>query len=351
MQSEQHAAFVPPEASRSYTSAPLEPPSADDVAPGSRRRLATTKTSFVPPNDITPFPLLDANHSFVLLNLTHHGQRPRSRYPGFRIMGAFPSVGAVTQHIQDHFPNSDCSMYVTPSHQLMAICENTAHQIDGAYNQGHVARLATLHNQLSEQRDTEFAENVDRQSTGSTGNSLFAKCHIQGTDTKDDAFLSAARELKETSTLTSNACLPKQNYAVIITLSDIDPEALRGTKAKEPLLAVLGVFSTEEDAANYAKYTASKQYPKCILDVVDLYAWCFPENIDVDKIKEVYGSDELNDIMQGRKDNMNITNKFKEWCDENHITPKYTDLDEKSSQGAATVDEQLSSMGKMVFES
>jgi len=337
--------FQPPPTSQDYAPMPEQP--ILEVDEKTNRRLRQTKTEFNAPANITPLPLRNENHAYILVNVTHRDQRPKNMFPGFRILGAFPDPASVTQHVNQYFKGSDCSMFVTPAHQLMAICSSTDRQQNLDYNKKHIDTLVQLHNDAAEKRDTDFKDNVAQRKTGDLGKSMFAKQHTKKKhvskrkEIMKEKFDTAIKDLKKTSVLSSSACIAKQNFAAVIILSDMRNVALTGEKDQEPLLAVLDVFGTEEEATNYAKYTASKQYPKCAIDIVDLYGWCFPENIDTDKIKEVYGSDQLNDIMQGRKDNMNMTDKFEAWCKENNVEPQITELGEEATTSVDVTEQVL----------
>ena len=291
------------------------------------RRLVQTKSTFEAPPELSPPPLKDENQSCMLINITHKGQRPRSKFPGFRILGAFPNPETVTAHVQQHFSGSECSLFMTPAHQLMSICVSTERQQELDYNQHHIDELVKMHNDAADRRDAEFKKNVEERKTGSVGQSTYAQQKKSViSETTEKQFDDSVTGLRKTGTLSATACIAKQNFAAIIALPDIRPSALSAEIEKEPLVAVLAVFATEEEASTYAKYTASKHYPKCMIDVVDMYAWCFPENVDNDKLKEVYASDQLNDIMRGRKEHNNVTERFTNWCAENKVEPDVTEL-------------------------
>ena len=118
-----------------------------------------------------------------------------------------------------------------------------------------------------------------------------------------------------------------QSFAAIIVLSDIRKSVTKGKAKPEPCIAILDVFGDEDAARNYAQHTASKTYPKCDIDVVELYQWHFPENIDPDKVKDIYGHKRLNEIMTARKENQDLANDFESWCKENGLEPTYTDVE------------------------
>ena len=110
-----------------------------------------------------------------------------------------------------------------------------------------------------------------------------------------------------------------QSFAVIITLSDIRKVVKAGKAVPEPCIAILDVFESEESAIKYSKSTASKSYPKCDIDIVDMYSWHFPENINPDKIKELYAHKRLDEVMNTRKQNNEIAQDFEQWCISNNI--------------------------------
>lgn len=331
--------FVPPPPSKEYTPPPSEPLPEDPVT---HRRLRETKTDFTVPPGVIPLPLKNDDHALTLLNIAHKNHRPRSRYPGFRILGAFPDTQTMQDHISKYYDNSECSLLAVPTHQLMPIFTSTEKQQDITHVQKHTELLVDLYSKHIAKTDSDFKENINASKGGKVGESLYGKGKAKSAVAVDTKFEETVKELKKTGSLSGSACIAKQNFAVIIIIPDSRPEALSGLIDKEPLLSVLDVFATEDDATKYAKYTASKQYPKCTIDVVDMYAWGFPEHVDTDKIQEVYGSDQLNDIMSGRKDNASMTEAFQKWCAENNIKPQVTELGgEKKESAKVTEDEHV----------
>ena len=105
-----------------------------------------------------------------------------------------------------------------------------------------------------------------------------------------------------------------QKYAVVIVMRDLRESVLTCVFPPEPLFAVLDVFDNIEDAEFYSRFTATKQYPWCSIDIVDMYQRLFPENKNVEQVREVYADEGLDDIMAGRKDSMNNASKYERWC-------------------------------------
>jgi hypothetical protein len=325
--------FVPPAPTHEYTPAPIEPIPEND---NQNRRLRRTKAKFEVPVGVTTFPLVNNNHKFILCNFTHLEHRPMSRFPGFRILGAFSNIEQLKSHQRLHYPTPECSMFALAAHELSAICSCTEKQNDPEFINQHVETIVKLYEDSIEKINEDFEENVQKSATGKVGKSTFAKTTKTKKSEKQkfvtQKYKQTVENMPKTNVLSASACVAKQSFAVIITIKDTRPHALTGECEKEPLLAVLDVFATEENAQVYAKYTASRHYGKCSIDVVDMYEWCFPEHIDIDKIKEVYAQEKLNHIMQGRKDQIETTKKFEEWCSANNVEPQYVDVDETQPQ-------------------
>lgn len=309
---------------------PAEHASLDGEANPSARRLTIEKTNFTRGTSETP--LLNEMHGLILLNITHQQQRPRHQYPGFRILGAFPNERALYHHVNQYYKGSYASLRMTPVHQLMTICESDVLQDDPAHNKRQIEALVKIYSDAADARDVDFKKNVENGSTGSVGESIY-KSRIQCIKTMEKKAEHYKSEHENDGVdrlphnISASAQISDQRFAVVIILSDIRPVVIAGDGLPEPCVAILDVFSTEEHAMVYAKQTATNAYPKCDVDVVDMYVWHFPENIHPDKIKDVYGHKRLNEVMEARKENSDLANDYQLWCKENDIEPTAPEVD------------------------
>ena len=302
-------------------------PSLDTEARRHQRRVERLSNVFEVPDDVTPFPLRSDNQKHVLFNLCHRNQRPKAKYPGFRLLGGFPTLNAAATFANEHYPPGTDSVFATTFHQLLPICNSDAHQGDEVYCRELVTELIDLHTHEAKQRHAEFEHNLDGQSTGKAGDALETRrraakverdqnAHLRELDAQFDEV--SARSPASHLTISGSSTVANQRYAVIVYLPDIRPRAMKGASDLQPLIAVLFMADTEKECAIYAKYTASPAYKDCAIDVVSMYSWCFPENVDPDDLpSEVYGNDKLNTIMNARKQNNQRIEEYEQLMETN----------------------------------
>jgi hypothetical protein len=304
-----------------------EDPALEDLVTSTQRKLVVEKTSFHG-STVSTQPLRNSNHAVVLLNLTHRHQRPRHKYPGFRILGAFPNEKSLKLHVSKHCEGSEASLFMTPVHQLLPICQSDALQADREHNKTQIDALVEIYNSAADARDADFKSNVAKSVTGAVGDSMY-QSKLKCIEAIEKAPYIEDAEEGLPHHLAASAQIVDQRFAAIIVLSDIRDAVKEGRALPEPCLAILGVFATEEEAVQYAKFTASKAFPKCDVDVVDTCVWHFPENIHPDKVKDVYGSSRLDQVMTARKENAGISADFESWCRDNGIEPDITEIQEQ----------------------
>jgi hypothetical protein len=248
--------------------------------------------------------------------------------PGFRIIGTFNSSDDAQMFIQNQWKNLNDSVYLIPAHQLFMICKGTDKQNDHEYNANKVKEIVDLHTEKQKKRNEDFKDNIKNRVTGKVNRPK----HRTHTKVRESIikrkFDSEVSDLAVSSPLQANAKLAGQEYAVIMTLLDITLH----NAVKEPLIAILAAFNTESDAEQYAKYTAASQYPDSDISVVSMYAWCFPEHVNFENVKEVYRNEKLNDIMSTRKTQMAESKRFEAWCEETKQTPNYIDIEPENKE-------------------
>ena len=286
------------------------------------RRLTIDKTSWdSKPSDGTS---MNQDHSIILLNLCHNNHRPMHKYPGFRILGAFPNMNSLQLHVKKNYEHSEASLWATPVHQLMTICKSTEDQTSVSYNKKQIERLVEIYEDAADTRDREFKETVENCKSGTVGQSVYKSKTICSAIIEKNGKLFDEEHKNDQldripHDLSFSGKIINQSFAVIITLSDIRKVVKAGKAVPEPCIAILDVFESEESAIKYSKSTASKSYPKCDIDIVDMYSWHFPENINPDKIKELYAHKRLDEVMNTRKQNNEIAQDFEQWCISNNI--------------------------------
>ena len=291
------------------------------------RRIQTFDTEFKVPDDITPYPLRTPAQQFVLLNIAHKNHRPTHEQPAFRIIGAFATREEVAAYVAEHYPNPKESIFACPVHQLIPLCKSHGKQLDGEYCQRTIDDIIALHENLLKTKNEDFKQSIANQQIGTIGSSLTAAREKARKHRENSSHVKLVSEKFKSRTagfqpvgiaMPNSKCIAKQQFAVVIVLQDIRTKPLHGEAELEPLIAVLFVAGAKEDASAYSRYTASKVYKDCTIDVVDMYQWLFPESIEADTIQaEEYGNQELNGIMQARNANKSQMSEYERWYAEN----------------------------------
>ena len=257
------------------------------------RRIERMKSSYIIPEGVSPPPLVGNQH-FVLYNVAHEGQIPFCAKPGIRLMGVFESE----EEARSMLPaGTDVSYFVSPTHKFVPLMSNNETDAEAT-----IAAIIQLHEGLIHANNRDFDEMLSEQRPGVAGKSAAT---IRKESQRTRAPRPAPPEDKPSKACppaNGSQCLAGQSVAVITILHDIRPNSLSGEKALEPLIAVLHATDTVERATQYAKYTATKQYPHNDFFVVDMYKWLFPEDVDLNNLAtEEFSNDKIDAIFKKRR--------------------------------------------------
>jgi hypothetical protein len=234
------------------------------------------------------------------------------------------------------------SLWISEMHKMNCIMESTERQQMDLVCMEHIGNLIDLHSEWFDKCEADFKQAVADGCTvpttlpsgapsdvSSAQPPSAAPCNLApevvaaaatSTTENDATLVSTASETNQTAKVESGDVEPEplsqtsrlsgQCHAVVVHLTDssVRPEGA----PLEPAFAFLGCFATVEDALRYGKFTAAPKYPKCMIDIVDMYEWIFPEHVNFDDIKEIYGNKQLNDLMRGRKESIANAQRFQE---------------------------------------
>lgn len=297
--------------------------SLSELATSGERRVTHLNTDFETPDDVVPMPLRTAAQVYCLLNLCHKAQRPRHEQPGFRLLGSFPSHGHAAAFAAEAYPNPTETCVLIPMHQLVPICTSADSQLDFEYTKRVLDEIIREQERMVREQKQEFERTVDEQRLGTAGNSIHVlrerarrkREDSSNVQVRQEEFRKQAAELPSSfPVMTASKSVAGQRFAVIVILADIRGASLSGAQELEPLVAVLHCSETEEEAELYAKHTAKKVYKDCVVDVVSMYQWGFPETVKDDEIlSEAFGNSELDSIMKTRRKTNKTVKEYDEW--------------------------------------
>lgn len=104
-----------------------------------------------------------------------------------------------------------------------------------------------------------------------------------------------------------------QRFAVVSLLADHEePER----NLQQPGVCIYAAFDTEAEAKAHIKENLSKSVLEHHLDVVAMYEWLFPTEVDPNLIDEEYRVSELTGIMAHRKQERRNVEAFRRLCEQ-----------------------------------
>jgi len=286
------------------------------------RNVRVSREQYKVPDGVTPHPFRSESQSFALVNLCHVRQKPQSKYPGYRILGAFRTAEEAKRHQETAYPDKSMeSFFVVPMCQVFPICTSAEKQIDPGYINSLKDELVNLHNKNAATTKEEHAKNIAEQKTGVGGRSVMAQKMK-----KRPAEGSVTATTQIDAVIRGSQTIHGQEFAVVTTLLDIR-ESTIDCNLPEPLVAILFV-SSEAECINYAKFTANRHVEDAVFDIVQMYSWLFPEHIDMSKIGKIsYADEHLQNIVDARKRNEVLEEVMKK---EESLNIKVTEIDSKS---------------------
>lgn len=234
------------------------------------RKFESAPASFVVPKGVSPPPLIGNQH-FVLFNIAHERHIPTSTKPAMRLLGTFATEEEARAMVPENPP---ISYFISPTHRFVPLTSGPEVETSST-----VATIVKLHEEALQKNNKDFDDMIEKKREGTIGKSV-TTLRARSTRTRYPRETKELPVAKPCPPVTGDRCLAGQNFAVIVILQDIRPESLSGDAPLEPLIAVLFAGGTLDEAEQYAKYTASKEYPNNDTLIVDMYKWLHPEHVN-----------------------------------------------------------------------
>lgn len=300
-------------------------------------------------------------YKWVLINKAHRFLNIRRDRPAFRILGFFRDDESIMEYVHNlkrmKYLEMMGDIHKLPMMKYTVIAKNKERERDAEYIMRKVEIVKNHHFEHDRKADAEFQENLCKGKTGEMGKSLHKQKQAaqnatqnatQKTTKKKTSSRTKALEYADKKDLTmmekmerSVASVPRlaelrnQRYAVVVTLQDFSKEVLKGHDDPEPLVMFVDAFENEDEARKYMDEVLQDYIVNVHMDVVDMYEWLFPEDINPDQITEHYRHEELNRIMQERKNQKRELTKFeKKMARDKKTVPEtvVTDLQPKTEK-------------------
>lgn len=266
------------------------------------------------------------NYKFAVVNKAHRGLNPWCDRPAFRILGLFRTEGEFVNWMEEmkelrciYFDEVDEKMkcklgdlHKLPLLQYTLIAKTATRERDESYTKQKISNMKNIHLEHMKMARQEFEEHREKRVQGHMGLSLEKKRQNANKKYKSSGRAKALKTcdktkkrealktMQEVSRVPRSMELSKQNQAIIIVLNDVTENTLAGKDDPEPAILILDSFESCEEAEKYIEKL--KNYVFCLnIDVVDMYVWHFPEEVDFDQVKEKYRNPEQDKIMNEKK--------------------------------------------------
>lgn len=232
------------------------------------------------------------DQKYIVFSLSHQRIPPCTidhSKPALNVFAGFPNkddAKVFAARVQKSHP--DISIFVNELHNWLVAPKNYELFSNQAYIGGHAKIMMENYHNVRQANLEEFQENVDKKQMGKIKTSEVDVIDHLNKDTSDD--------IKPLSHRICNSLTVRgQNFAVVSFIKDI-------ASVPEFMFIVYGFFETENDAETYVKNTCGDKVTDFDLDVIQTNLWCFPQQMTFKTAnKEVFRSNELNEIMQTHK--------------------------------------------------
>lgn len=256
----------------------------------------------------------DDNCRYVLLNLAHCDRRPRCDRAAFRVLGVFLSVDDAKTHATTRLlsTNSDASLHLLPLRKWTPIMRSENEE--GNVALAHLENLGQRHRDRIREHTEEFEANVTNRRAGAVhhNNNITTKTEDQQ-QRSPQMIEEDGNKKTPVSAVPITAEVRMQRFAIVSVIQD---EQETSNNSQQPAVLIWDVAETEQEAQDIIKERIARTVMDVHLDVVAMYEWLFPTEVDLSKVKEEYRDAKLDDLMRHRKDEHLRVTEFRKLCEE-----------------------------------
>jgi hypothetical protein len=264
--------------------------------------------------DLPAIPLHNSAMNCVLVNIAHQGIQCQSTngLPAIRAMGFFPSRDHAYNHLKKilkrkladeipYFVIDAFSKFVIPltmdrTEEYLTRKAKTLYEGNMQKNQ---AEKETFQKRIGTTMDEKaILDDFKRLRKKREEEAEEKQAFYQQDVHEDDTFVSRDAEVRA------------QRYAAVGIINDPDKSL------NEPMVCIYAGFETEDTCVRYIEDTLSDEEESMHLYCVDMYQWLYPTLTDnkglMQEIPQSYRHTDLNNWMNGKKNQENIIKKIKE---------------------------------------
>jgi hypothetical protein len=272
----------------------------------------------------------------VLVTLAHQNQTIKSVFPAFRILGFFEDMDEAVSFAKKHNEQlKEFSVFIYLLSQPFPICVSVKNQSDPEYIKLKVDSIIEAHKKKIDSCKQQFIDDVSKKQIGPVFQSDYVKRLKYKHENKGELESTKKILTEQFRTLPDCPMLqekkinrPGKPFAGISVISERDA-ASQGNEVRvgfyrTPVVIVWKDFATEKDAEDFGKnpaHTEVAKYPYyCVSWKSDLcHDWLFPDDIDLEALKEIYRNSKLNEYMDYRKKEKLDIKAYEEFCKQNQV--------------------------------
>ena len=307
------------------------------------------------------------NQNVIAIRFSNRKQNPPSDRPAFMILGGYVDVDEFTGYYNKYksaFDEGGATWKCTASDWVPCMT-SIEKQLDNNLKRKHVGKVLENHKTRIEDDRKEFQDNVQnargllepdneerdpskrgmvmkehegRAGMGKTGYSMY-KSRKKASNKKSAAAKrrrviskmhkrKAEEEERHIAPPFSRSAQRRgQNWAVVSFLCDNTAEVIERNGNPEPLIRVHGLFEDADEAKEWRDEHLKDRVKYYDIDIVMVGEWLFPEDIDLEKLKEEYRNSEQQSIMQQRKEKKKELKAYEQYCKDEGIETNETVVD------------------------
>jgi len=287
-----------------------------------------------------PADLRSEEQNVVYLRFAHRKQNPPSDRPAFMICSTFVDPEEADDHYALYKSSYDAggATWKCETGGFIPCTTSIENQLNDQYKLDKKNAIIKNHQKKLAQDRHEFQANIDQQTAGKTGVSIHKKKEAvkEKKTIRNQAVKTVfQKRVKEEGrrvapSMANDARKNGQHWAVVSFLCDNTTAVLCGNADPEPMIRVYGCFATPEDA-NEEKLKIAEKVKDYDIDVVATGEWLFPEDLDLEKLKEEYRNEKQNEIMNTRKEKKRELELYERYCNDEKINLPETIVDEEGN--------------------
>jgi hypothetical protein len=223
-----------------------------------------------------------------------------AKYPGFRVLAVFFTDAEMDHFVQTNqtYLRSLGNCYVAPLGELRSVCLNGDLQQNAGYITALISEKLQDYLKYIALLQKDYAQNVMMHAMGDTGKSFQEKHRKAKTQRSfrktQDKVLKQGKQLQVAEGKVTQTMKDQVGWQFVAAICLPDVKQFR-----EPLFTILNAFKTIDDAKSWTDaHCDLLKKDGFEVDILDMYEWLFPMEVDETKIQLKFSNDEQTKVFE-----------------------------------------------------